>query len=319
MAALGALTKQGHALDITKEYLCYRVFLLQVECGFLPIYPNTVKILENFFTPAPVRLPPLTDVRSLAIIAGDSFLAFVGSSPRRRRQRARLPSKSRCERRSTTSRGAWASGSTCGAAGSIRSGGRGSVLLSPAGRRAEYDAEMARHAEALAEGGCAVIDPWPLLLATTREDGYHMQNNESNTRMCVSFFWAVIRGNFACRQVWLHRAPFAANDRSVVGEKIVTEGNQADNLNLAPPSTPDAVAGAEEVAALAEAVKADGPRLTSVEVSDDEEEVANMFEPIDMPAQCNCPATGTRRSPTRKHAQKHGPTIHARIRRLSQA
>ena len=52
----------------------------------------------------------------------------------------------------------------------------------------EYDREMARHAKALADGAVTVVDPWPLLLATTREDGYHMQNDDTNTRMCVSFF-----------------------------------------------------------------------------------------------------------------------------------
>ena len=38
----------------------------------------------------------------------------------------------------------------------------------------EYDREMARHGKALADGGVTVVDPWPLLLATTREDGYHI-------------------------------------------------------------------------------------------------------------------------------------------------
>ena len=77
MAALGSLTKQGHALDITKEYdLMYRVFMLKDGCGYIPIYPNTVKILQNFFTPALVRLPPPTDVRSHVLIAGDSSLAL---------------------------------------------------------------------------------------------------------------------------------------------------------------------------------------------------------------------------------------------------
>ena len=43
LATPGSLTKQIHALDITKEYdLMYRVFLLQDCCGCLPIYPNTV-------------------------------------------------------------------------------------------------------------------------------------------------------------------------------------------------------------------------------------------------------------------------------------
>ena len=77
MVTLGSLTKQGHALDITKEYdLMYRVFLLQDGCGYLTIYPNTVRILKNFFTPALVRLPPPTDVRSHVVIAGDSSLAL---------------------------------------------------------------------------------------------------------------------------------------------------------------------------------------------------------------------------------------------------
>ena len=77
MAALGSPTRQGHALDITKEYdLMYRIFILKDGCGYITIYPETVKILENFFTPALVRLPPPTDVRSHILIAGDSSLAL---------------------------------------------------------------------------------------------------------------------------------------------------------------------------------------------------------------------------------------------------
>ena len=77
MVTLKSLTKQGHALDVTKECdLMYRVFLLQDGCGYITIYPNTVKILENFFTPALVRLPPPTDVRSHVLIAGDLSLAL---------------------------------------------------------------------------------------------------------------------------------------------------------------------------------------------------------------------------------------------------
>ena len=77
MATLGSLTRQGHALDITKEYdLMYRIFMLKDGCGYITIYPDTVTILENFFTPALVRLPPPTDVRSHILIAGDSSLAL---------------------------------------------------------------------------------------------------------------------------------------------------------------------------------------------------------------------------------------------------
>ena len=77
MAALGSLTRQGHALDITKEYdLMYRIFMLKDGCGYITIYPETVKILENFFTPALVRLPPPTGVRSQILVAGDSSLAL---------------------------------------------------------------------------------------------------------------------------------------------------------------------------------------------------------------------------------------------------
>ena len=91
----------------------------------------------------------------------------------------------------------------------------------------EYDREMARHAKALADEG-VVIDPWPLLLATTREDGYHMENNDVNTRMCVTFYKALIRGNSACRQVWHHRAHlFAANDRSVVFNRVTATSGLA--------------------------------------------------------------------------------------------
>ena len=43
-----------------------------------------------------------------------------------------------------------------------------------------------------------------------------METNELNTRMCVTFYKAMIHGNFACRQVGHHRAHFAANDRTVV-------------------------------------------------------------------------------------------------------
>ena len=68
------------------------------------------------------------------------------------------------------------------------------------GLPAEYNAEMPRHAEASAMGGCTIIDPWPLLAATTREDGYHMQPNEVNTCMSVSVYRALIRRNFACRR-----------------------------------------------------------------------------------------------------------------------
>ena len=77
MAALGSLTRQGHALDITKERdLMYRIFMLKDGCGYITIYPNTVTILENFFTPALVGLPPPPDVRSHVLIAGDSSLAL---------------------------------------------------------------------------------------------------------------------------------------------------------------------------------------------------------------------------------------------------
>ena len=38
----GSLTKQGHALDITKEYdLMYRIFKLKDGCGYVTIYPST--------------------------------------------------------------------------------------------------------------------------------------------------------------------------------------------------------------------------------------------------------------------------------------
>ena len=100
----------------------------------------------------------------------------------------------------------------------------------------EYDREMARHAKALADGGVTVIDPWPLLLATTREDGYHMETNELNTRMCVTFYKAMVRGNFACRQVWHHRAHFAANDRSLVFNRHFRLGMVEREFHL-PPGT----------------------------------------------------------------------------------
>ena len=226
----------------------------------------------------------------------------------------------------------------------------------------EYEREMARHAKALADGGVAVIDPWPLLLATTREDGYHMETNELNTRMCVTFYKAMIGGNFACRQVWHHRAHFAANDRSVVfnrhfrlgmverefhlppctdmvvpevgqeapvqrcaeeeitfqipivqddeartavpedlvitvgdldhafldrevGEKNVTEDHERDDIHVA--HTIEAIANADAVAAPDEveevAAQMDHPRLTAAVDTDSEDEVINVFGPIEMP------------------------------------
>ena len=219
---------------------------------------------------------------------------------------------------------------------------------------------MARHAKALTDGGVTVIDPWPLLLATTREDGYHMETNELNTRMCVTFYMAMIRGNFACRQNWHHRAHFAVNDRSVVfnrhfrlgmverefhlppctdmvvpevgqeapvqrcaeeeitfqipivqddeartavfedsvitvgdldhafrevGEKSVTEDHERDDIHVA--HTIEAIANADAVAAPEEveevAAQMDHPRLAAAVDTDSEDEVINIFGPIEMP------------------------------------
>ena len=183
-----------------------------------------------------------------------------------------------------------------------------------------------------------------------------MQKNDANTRMCVSFFKALIRGNFACRQVWHHRAHFAANDRTVVfhrhfklgmverelrlppcsdmfvpevgnkapvqrcaeeeitfsipvvqeeikatvarefaevvgdldrafldreaREKNVADDTELDDINVARKaiSEADAAAAPEEVAEVARAM--DNPRLTSVDVSDDDEEVIQVSGPV---------------------------------------
>ena len=203
--------------------------------------------------------------------------------------------------------------------------------------------------------------PWPLLLASTRGDGYHMQNNDVNTRMCVTFYKALIRGNFACRQVWHHRAHFAANDRSVVfnrhfrlgmaehefhlppctdmvvpqvgqeapvqrcaeeeitfqipivqeetrtavpedsvvavgdldlafldrevGEKNVTEENEENDIHVAHTieaiTNADAVAAPDKIEEVASVME--NPRLTSAADSGSEDEVINIFGPIEMP------------------------------------
>ena len=176
----------------------------------------------------------------------------------------------------------------------------------------------------------------------------------------MTFYKALIRGNFACRQVW-HRAHFAANDRSVVfnrhfrlgmverefhlppctdmvvpqvgqeapvqrcaeeevtlqvpivqeearpkvpkesvvtvgdldlafldrevGEKTVTEDHEENDINVA--HTIEAITIADAVAAPAEveevASAMDNPRLTSAADSGSEDEVINIFGPIEMP------------------------------------
>ena len=314
MATLGSLTRQGHGLDITKEYdLMYRIFMLKDGCGYITIYPDTVKILAG--------LPP-TDVRSHVLIAGDSSLALCRFNKKTKKAthkatfeeplRIALRTEPRClgvrilmnwgrginDIALSIEQGIsgpfppegvdifiqWAGNDVYGSHGYmgymwhiqhpwvtqtwmdrekaenwpakqrilVDSGVRRIIALQqhPAVRSVtavlgpqngdfcnlpeEYDREMARHAKALADGGVTVIDPWPLLLATTREDGYHMETNELNTRMCVTFYKAMVRGNFACRQVWHHCAHFAANDRSVVFNRHFRLGMVEREFHLPP-------------------------------------------------------------------------------------
>ena len=104
MATLGSLTKQGHALDITKEYdLMYRVFLLQDGCGYLPIYHNTVKILQNGFTPGLVRLPPPTASGVMSPLRATRPLHSAGSIRKCRKPPTRPQARSHCVQRSTLS------------------------------------------------------------------------------------------------------------------------------------------------------------------------------------------------------------------------
>ena len=52
----------------------------------------------------------------------------------------------------------------------------------------EYDDEMGRYAQKLADGGVSVIDPCSLLMRTSRPDGFHMEVNENNATVAAAWW-----------------------------------------------------------------------------------------------------------------------------------
>ena len=101
---------------------------------------------------------------------------------------------------------------------------------------AEYDDEMGRHAQKLANGGVTVLDPCSLLMRTSRPDGFHMEVNEHNATVAASWWHSLIRAILTDRLVTGRKAEFIANKRSIVFHNHFVLGKPEPSLTVPPAS-----------------------------------------------------------------------------------
>ena len=100
----------------------------------------------------------------------------------------------------------------------------------------EYDEEMGRYAQKLADGGVTVIDPCSLLMRTSRPDGFHMEVNEHNATVAASWWHSLIRAILTDRLITGRKAEFIANRRSIVFHNHFVLGKPEPSLTVPPAS-----------------------------------------------------------------------------------
>ena len=129
----------------------------------------------------------------------------------------------------------------------------------------EYDDEMGRYAQKLADGGVTVIDPCSLLMRTSRPDGFHMEVNEHNATVAASWWHSLIRAVLTDRLITGRKAEFIANRRSIVFHNHFVLGKPEPSLTV-PPASKRILEPLEPVLRRAEEVEPD-------EARDDEEQI----------------------------------------------
>ena len=100
----------------------------------------------------------------------------------------------------------------------------------------EYDEEMGRYAQKLADGGVTVIDPCSLLMRTSRPDGFHMEVNEHNATVAASWWHSLIRAILTDRLITGRKAEFIANRQSIVFHNHFVLGKPEPSLTVPPAS-----------------------------------------------------------------------------------
>ena len=68
--------KQDSLLATQKYDICHRLELIYNGTGSFPIFPSSIELLAEFYTPAFERIPPPEEVQESFVIVGDSALAL---------------------------------------------------------------------------------------------------------------------------------------------------------------------------------------------------------------------------------------------------
>ena len=81
--------KQDSLLATQKYDICHRLELIYKGTGSFPIFPSSIELLAEFYTPAFERIPPPEAVQENFVIVGDSALALCTPSNQRGTIRAK--------------------------------------------------------------------------------------------------------------------------------------------------------------------------------------------------------------------------------------
>ena len=97
-----------------------------------------------------------------------------------------------------------------------------------------YDTAMQRHAEALAEAGVVLVDPFPLHNLTDRYDNFHMEATAQNMSGTTRWYYALMSGILHDRQIRRASMEIAANSRKIIFDLHFRKGNLQEGYNVPP-------------------------------------------------------------------------------------
>ena len=97
-----------------------------------------------------------------------------------------------------------------------------------------YDTAMQRHAEALAEAGVVLVDPFPLHNLTDRYNNFHMEATAKNMSGTTRWYYALMSGILHDRHIRRASMEIAANSRKIIFDLHFRKGNQQEGYNVPP-------------------------------------------------------------------------------------
>ena len=97
-----------------------------------------------------------------------------------------------------------------------------------------YDNVMQSQAEALAEAGVVLVDPFPLHNLTDRYDTFHMEATAQNLSNTTRRYYALMSGILHDRQNWKASMEIAANSWKIISNLHFRKGNRQEDFNVPP-------------------------------------------------------------------------------------